>query len=302
MKGLWGLWTLEPGVVAGLLFGLALYLSGVMRLWRRAGVGQGIRRWQALLGVSAFLVLGLALVSPLETLSGLFFSAHMAQHLLLMVVAAPLLVLGLPGIAGLWALPPGARKAVAQRWLKAQRLRRAVHLLSSPALTWLLFVGTFWVWHTPALYEATLRSNVVHGLEHLTFLGAALMFWWTLLQPAGHRRLGRGAAVLYLFAASLQGGVLGALITFSPTPWYGAYVRTTEALGHSALGDQQLAGLIMWLPIGTLFTVLAGIFFLLWLREVEARMQAQQRAQLAPRVTAPATQTIQPQTIQEVRP
>ncbi len=298
MKGVTSLWTLEPAVVVGLLFGLALYTCGVLRLWGRAGVGRGIQRWRALLGVGAFLVLGVALISPLEALSGLLFSAHMVQHLLIMIVAAPLLVLSLPVVAGLWALPTSARKAVAQGWLRAKALRNVVHTLTNPVLAWTLFVATFWVWHTPGLYEAALRSNVVHGLEHLTFLATSLLFWWTLLQPVGHRRLGRGAAILYLFAASLQGGALGALITFSPTPWYGAYARTTEALGRSALGDQQLAGLLMWLPLGTLFTVLAGIFFLLWLRDVEARMQVRQHA-FAPRAQP---QVAQPQTVQEVRP
>ena len=295
MKEVTRLWTLEPGVVAGLLFGLALYSCGVLRLWRRAGVGRGVRGWQALLGVSAFLVLGAALISPLEALSGLLFSAHMVQHLLIMIVAAPLLVLGLPVVAGLWALPTGARKAAAQGWLRATALRNAVHTLTHPVLAWTLFVATFWVWHTPGLYEAALRSNMVHGLEHLTFWAASLLFWWTLLQPVGHRRLGRGAAILYLFAASLQGGALGALITFSPRPWYGAYERTTEALGRSALGDQQLAGLLMWLPLGTLFTVLAGVFFLLWLRDVEVRMQAR------PRPTQTAAQ-LAAQVVKEVGP
>ena len=110
-------------------------------------------------------------MSPLETLTGVLFSAHMAQHLLLMIVAAPLLVLGLPVTAGVWALPRTARKVVAQRWLRARGLRSVVHALSHPAVAWLLFTTTLWVWHTPGLYEATLRWNTVHGLEHLTFLG-----------------------------------------------------------------------------------------------------------------------------------
>ena len=296
------LWTLEPGVVVGLLFGLTLYLCGVVRVWRRAGVGRGLGRGQVLSGVGGFLVLGTALVSPLEALGGLLFSAHMVQHLLIMIVAAPLLVLGLPVVAGLWALPTGARKAVARGWLRAKTLQKVVHTLANPVVTWILFVATFWVWHTPGLYEATLRSTVVHGLEHLSFLATSLLFWWTLLQPVGHRRLGRGAAILYLFAASLQGGALGALITFSPTPWYGAYERTTEALGRSALGDQQLAGLIMWLPLGTLFTALAGVFFLLWLREVEARMQARQYAQVASQTALQVTQPKLRSLPGEVRP
>ena len=291
MKGLLSLWTFDPAVVSGLLFGLALYTCGVVRLWRQAGVGRGLGRWQAAAGVSAFLVLGVALVSPLEALSGLFFSAHMAQHLLLIIVAAPLLVLGLPVVAGVWALPVGARKAAARGWLRAKALRRTLHALSHPVAAWSLFVAALWVWHTPGFYEATLRWQALHGLEHLTFLGTALLFWWTLLQPAGHRRLGRGAAILYLFAASLQGGALGALITFSPTPWYEAYVKTTEALGGSALGDQQLAGLIMWLPLGTLFTVLTGVFFLLWMRELEARMQVRRYQGLA---TPPSSQEVNP--------
>lgn len=267
-------WSWNPAVVAGLLYAGLFYGVGVAKLWRRAGVGRGVQRWRVVAFVGALLTLVVALLSPLEAATSLLFSAHMLQHLLLIIVVAPLAVLGLPLLAGLWALPLGWRRRIGGGWRQAGALRAFWHALTHPAVTWTLYLVVFWAWHVPALYELALRYEVVHVAEHATLLGVAGLFWWTLLHPLGRWRMGRGAGILYLFGASLQGGALGALIVFSNAPWYPAYVATAETLGRSALQDQQAAGLIMWIPLGTLYVVLTGVFVLLWLKETEGQMRA----------------------------
>lgn len=262
-------WPIALGLVAA----DAAYLLGLARLWRAAGRGVGVSLLRAgayLLGVT---VLFVALVSPLEVLAGRFFSAHMFQHLLLVLVAAPLLVAGAPVYALLWALPLNSRKALARGW-QGLRARRGLRWLAHPLAAWLLFVLTFWGWHIPGLYEAAVRSPAVHALEHLSMLVTAALYWEALVQPLGRRRLSRGAGVLYLFATALQGSLLGALLTFAPRPLYPEYARLLLAMGYDPLADQQLAGLIMWVPSGVVYLVWAGVMFTLWLQDSERAASA----------------------------
>jgi putative membrane protein len=275
LSDFWGVWNWSPPIVLGLLYPAGLYGLGIARLWRQAGVGRGITRWQVAAFGGGVAALFVALVSPLEALSGVLFSAHMVQHLLLILVAAPLLVLGVPMFVWLWALPLRWRRALGGGWQRATGLRGLWEALSQPLLVWFLYTGALWLWHLPSLYQGALRSDLSHGLEHLSFLIPAGLYWWVLLQPLGRRRLSRGAGVLYLFATSLQGSALGLLISFAPTPWYPIYsdpsYGATTAWGLTPLEDQQLAGAIMWMPVGTLYAVLAAVLFGLWLRELEAR-------------------------------
>jgi putative membrane protein len=126
------------------------------------------------------------------------------------------------------------------------------------------------VWHAPPLYQATLTREDVHFLQHASFFGTALLFWWVLLHPVRHRRLGHGLGVLFLFTTALYGSALGALLTFASSPWYPAYAERAAPWGLSALEDQQLGGLIMWIPFGLLYTLAALALFGLWFRAMEA--------------------------------
>jgi cytochrome c oxidase assembly factor CtaG len=184
------------------------------------------------------------------------FSVHMVQHLLLVVVAAPLLVLGEPLTATLWALPPQARRTVG-RWGRAHAVRALWRLLRHPLTAWVLHVAALWVWHAPRLYDAAVRHPGVHVLEHATFFGTALLFWWVITDRRSRRRLGFGPAVLYIFTGGLQSTVLGALLTMARHPWYLSHYDTTRAWGLTPLEDQQLAGLIMWVPAS--FAYLAAL-------------------------------------------
>jgi putative membrane protein len=242
----------HPGILAWIVLVGWLYARGVGALWGRAGVGRGVERWRAAAFGAGLLALAVALASPLDALGGVLFSAHMAQHMLLAVVAAPLLVLGAGGTGLLWALGEAGRRRVGGWWRGAGRARAVWRGVSHPLSAWALHVGVLWAWHLPGLYQAALGDALVHAAEHASFLGSGWLFWWTVL-GTGHGRLNAGAGVLYLFTASLAGGVLGVLMTFAPAAWYPAYAASAPVWGLSGLEDQQVAGLIMWIPAGLVY-------------------------------------------------
>ena len=199
--------------------------------------------------------MALALLSPIDRVATALFAVHMIQHMLLVVVAAPLLVLGDVGTAMLWALDIDARRAVGM-WWRARRVLRAIwDQLRRPLVAFTLHVAALWLWHVPAFYDAALRRESVHVAEHASFLLTALLFWYPIADAHPRRRFGVGVATLYLFAAGLQCTLLGALITMSRHPWYFGHYATTAAWGLTPLEDQQLAGLVMWIPAGLVYLV-----------------------------------------------
>jgi putative membrane protein len=252
---LWHAWAAAPGVLIGCLVAVILYVRGVRAVRRRAGT-RLVAPWRVRCFALAIAALLAALVSPLDALAGSLFSAHMVQHLLLVMVAAPLLVLADPMTAMLWALAPGARRSVGSWWRRRRVLRAAWRIVSSAAGAWLLHVAALWMWHVPSLYDGAVADGTVHVLEHVTFLVTALLFWWVPFRAHG-RRIGAGTALFYLFGAVLQGTILGALLALARHPLYAAHLGTTRAWGLTPLEDQQLAGLLMWVPAG--FVYLAAL-------------------------------------------
>jgi putative membrane protein len=263
-------WGLEPVVLVGLALAGWLYIRGVRRLWRESSAGLGVRKWEAACYAGGWLALFVALVSPLHPMGSVLFSAHMTQHEVLMLIAAPLLVLGRPLIAYLWALPVEWRRK-AGRVGKVGWVGAGWHAITNPLAAWAIHAVTLWVWHAPALFQATLKSELVHTTQHLTFLLSALLFWWALIHGR-HALMGYGAAVLYMFTTSVHSGVLGALLTFASSVWYPAYSATTESWGLTPLEDQQLGGLIMWVPAGLVYLFAGLALFAGWLRESERRV------------------------------
>jgi putative membrane protein len=243
----------------------AAYAAGVARLWRNAGIGQGVRIAQAIAFASGSAVIALALLSPLDAWSERLLSAHMIQHELLMLVAAPLVAMSAPLIALLWLLPPTARRRTMMS-VRHPTVDAAWASLMAPATVWLLHAAALWIWHVPALYAAAVASEPIHAVQHLCFFGTSVMFWWGIAHGR-YGRIGYGAAVVYVFATAVHSGVLGALLTFSTGLWYPFYGPTTQAAGFSPLEDQQLAGLLMWVPAGGIFIAGGLFFFLAWLRE-----------------------------------
>jgi putative membrane protein len=275
-------WNWDPWILLGLGLSGGLYARGLWVLWRRAGVGKGVGVWQALSFAVGLYTLFLALISPLDALGHTLFSAHMAQHMLLILVAAPLLVFGAPLLPCLWALPRGSRRAMGAWWKGTRSPYRLWHALTQPLIVWCVFAVTLWIWHLPSLYQAAVATTFVHALEHATMMAAALLFWWLVIQPIGQRRLNYGAALLFVFTTSVQSTVLGALFVFAPSALYPVYAEGARLWGLTLLEDQQLAGLIMRTPGTFIFLFTAGTLFLLWLREMErqAAPQAAQKASL----------------------
>jgi putative membrane protein len=242
---------------------LALYAAGVLRVWQKAGVGRGVR-WRDVAGfVGAILALAVALSTPMDEWSEHWLAAHMVQHELLMVVAAPLLTLSAPIVAFLWALPATWR-APAAAAVHHPVPAAAWRLVTSPAVAFFLYGLALWAWHLPVMYEFALGHEAAHILQHLCFFGTATIFWWGVAHGR-HGRLGYGAAVVYVFATTVHGGLLGALLTISPRVWYAPYLQPHEH-GLTPLEDQQLAGLFMWVPASFAFVAAGLMLFSAWLR------------------------------------
>src|SRR5919204_2068726 len=278
---LWTSWDWEPGIVLGLALTAWLYARGVRSLWQASAAGRGIQPWEAISFGAGWLALGVALISPLHPLGRVLFSAHMTQHEILMLVAAPLLVLGRPLIPFIWGLPVAWRRRLGMV-VRLEWVQGRWHALTKPVLAWSLHLVAVWIWHTPGLFQAALESARVHALQHLSFLGSALLFWWALIQGR-QGRLGYGAAVLYVFATSVHSSILGALLTFAASPWYPAYTETAASWGFTPIEDQQLGGLIMWVPAGMIY-VFAGLGLMAgWLREAEGRVRQRESQALLKR-------------------
>jgi cytochrome c oxidase assembly factor CtaG len=251
---LWSSWSFEPVVMLGLALAVWCYARGVRRLWRAAGVGRGIAPWRVACFAGGVLAVAVALLSPIDAVAIALFAAHMTQHMLLVVVAAPLLLASDPALATLWAFDAHTRRRIAAWWRRRRVLTAIWRTLRRPIVAWTLHVGMLWLWHVPTLYEAALRDERVHVTEHAAFFLTALLFWYPIVERA-RGRLRIGTAVLYLFGAGLQCTLLGAAITFARQPWYVGHYGTTAAWGLTPLEDQQLAGLIMWIPAGLAYLV-----------------------------------------------
>ncbi len=266
-----GNWTFPPGIVIGIAVPAALYAVGTARLWRVAGVGRGIRISAAAAFAAAIATLVIALLSPLDDLADQLQSAHMVQHLLLIIVAPPLLLAGEPIRAFVWAFPRRLRASVPARWMRSTFWQRAALFFSAPAAAFGLHAVALLAWHLPGPYDAALRNEGVHALEHISFLGTALLFWWVVLAPAPFRKLPVPMRIPYVVAMSLVGAAVGALLTFASSPFYQAYAATTSAFGFTPLEDQQIAGLIMWIPGGLAYLIAAAALFVSWIGAADSR-------------------------------
>jgi cytochrome c oxidase assembly factor CtaG/cytochrome c2 len=263
----------DPLISGSLALFAALYAAGVWRMWRRAGRGQGVRGWEAACFAFGWISLAAALQSPMAVLAELLFSVHMTQHEVLMLVAAPLIVLGRPLTAILWALPAGSRRG-ASLWTRRRAWSVAWRAVTGPLTVFLLHGAALWIWHLPSLYQAALGNPWIHAVQHLSFVLTSALFWWALLHGR-YGRAGYGVGVFYVFATAIHTGALGALLTFAPRVLYPVY---TARAGHlhgrvNPLEDQQLGGLLMWVPFGVVFVVAGLAMFLAWMGESERRVR-----------------------------
>ena len=193
-------------------------------------------------------VLALAVSPPLDQIADRWLFAHMVQHLLLTLVAAPLLVVAIGAWPRLW---------VTLRTRVSGRREALGRVLTHPLVALVLSAGVLWAWHAPQAYDAALADARVHAAEHLSFVVAYVLYWWPLLGP-GRTERSNAFRALYLLAGAVTGGLLGALLTFAPDAWYAHYTATPSATGLSPLADQHLAGAVMWL-VGAVPFVLIGV-------------------------------------------
>jgi cytochrome c oxidase assembly factor CtaG len=249
-------WTLGPEVTVPLLVALGLYCVGLVRLRGRADRGRERLKSGAWLFLAGWAILAGALVSPLHEAGEVSFAMHMLEHELIMLPAALLLVAARPGPVLLWGLPAAAREGLAPlirlglwRWL------------GSPLVATALQAMALVLWHMPALFDRALRSEGWHIAQHLSFVVTALLFWWAML-PRGRGQAQHLVSAVCLFATSMIGGGVGALMALDASPWYSAYAELgMTPFGLTPAADQQLAGVIMWVP-GGLFHLAAALLFL----------------------------------------
>lgn len=269
-------WQFEPTVAFALAISAFLYTRGALYSARR-GLGRHLRWWRHLTFFGGLLAILIALESPLDSAADTLFWAHMVQHELLVLIAAPLLLLGAPAMP-LWRGIPLVARRNSLRWVLRQRWPRQVwHVVSSvfkrPSVAWLLFNGVFAFWHLPALYDLALDRPPVHVAEHLCFLGTALLFWAQVIPSRPSRTvMSYPMQALYLGAAGIVSNVLGSVFIFSTAPIYAHYANLARPAGMiSVLVDQHLGGSAMDAPSMTIFFVAISIVLGLWLQEEERK-------------------------------
>jgi cytochrome c oxidase assembly factor CtaG len=239
-------WTWDPWITGPLLLTVLLFAVGAIRLSRRSTRGRDALRLRTRLFGAGWIILAAALVSPLHEAGERSFGAHMFEHELIMLAAAPLLVLAEPVVVMLWGLSPKARAAIGG-WSRVAVSRRSWRLLTQPVTATLLQAAALWLWHAPALFDRALASEGWHAAQHLSFLVSALLFWTAMTS----RRTAGPVAALCLVATSIVSGALGALMAFATSPWYAGYAQLgLSPFGLTPAEDQQLAGLLMWVPGG----------------------------------------------------
>lgn len=243
-----------PFVLGALIAGTTLlYAAGLARIRAQIGV-RVVTRGQSLAYAAGMGVLVLILLSPLDTYADALFSLHMVQHLVLALVVPPLLVWSRPVLVMLWGFPRGVRKMLGAAWHDGG-LARLITGLMHPVVVGVLFSSAFVFWHLPRPYAWALRNDWAHALEHTTLFAAALMFWSLVIEPSGRRRMGLAATTLFVAGTSLVSGFPGALMLLAPAPLYPVHAPGVAHWGLTLLEDQQLAGLIMWVPVGLLYLV-----------------------------------------------
>jgi cytochrome c oxidase assembly factor CtaG len=266
-------WRNEAALLTPLVVSGIWYIVGILRLRARvSSTRNSLWRNGFLFGVGWLTLIG-SLLSPLHELGEISFTAHMTEHELLMLVAAPLMALSRPVAVFLWACPRLVRQALI-RGCNSALVSYVWRFLTDPIVATILQICALWLWHMPSLFDRALDSEWWHALQHLSFLFSALLFWWSLTRSS-HRRSRRAIAAVCLFITSLASGALGALMAVSLSPWYEGYaaigMHGLAPGGLTAAEDQQLAGLIMWIPGGLVHFIAAGVFAYGALKQVRSR-------------------------------
>lgn len=273
-------WDWRPEVIAVLVVAGSLYGRGWWRLHSRSQrpglpAGRGNAQlprplatgWRLAAYLGGLSVIGVALMSPIAALDDQLFFVHMFQHELLITVAPPLLLLANPMPFSMWGLPDRARRALGRLLAPRSAVRRGLQRLTAPGIVWMAFTGFLVGWHDPGAYNATLRSELLHDLEHITFFGSAMLFWWHVIDAAPHwRPRSHGFRLGYVFSALPANTVIGVIIAFANQPTYTYYDTVPRLWGLTVLEDQMIAGVIMWILGGLAYLLAALILISHWVR------------------------------------
>jgi putative membrane protein len=256
-------WNLDPVLVVPLLLALLVFAIGWSRLAKRASRPQA----RPGLFLGGWTVLTLSLVSPLHEAGERSFTMHMIEHELIMLVATMLLAASNAGGLMAWGLPRPLRMALGGGWKSP--LQALWRRLTEPVTATLFQAAVMWAWHAPILFDRALDSSGWHIFQHACFFLSSLIFWWAMLHPRA-RSGGYGVSAACLIVTSLIGGALGALMSFSSSPWYADYAAMgMTGIGLGPVDDQRLAGLIMWIPGGLVHAIAALVMFYKWLKDSE---------------------------------
>ena len=277
-------WSFDPLAVIGLVAAGAAYRWATVRV-RRSHPRNPHPAHRSWLFGAGLLTIGLALLSPIEAYEGTLFSVHMVQHMLLELVAAPLLLAGAPITLTLRVASPGVR-----RRLLAVLRSRAVHVISFPVVAWLLFAAVNWGWHFSSLYNDALENVALHYVQHATFLGAALLFWWPAIgADPSPWRLPHPVRLLYLFLAMPQNSFLGVALMSASTVLYPHYATNVRDWGMTPLEDQALGGVLMWVVGDLAFLAAMMLVVVGWMRHEDRRTARMDARLAAERRSVPGT-------------
>jgi cytochrome c oxidase assembly factor CtaG len=259
----WTQWSFDPGILAAIAVAGILYWRGRRRL-NEVRRGHPLNGWRVASFYTGLGVAVVALESPIDTLGAVLFSFHMIQHLLLIMVAAPLILLGDPGVTMMRGVPLSVRRAVLGRGARQGWLHRIGALtgrINQPVPAAAIFVGVLYVWHWNVLWNLTLENDVVHAIEHVCFLLTALLLWTQVIdQRALHPRLTDFQRAIYTVLVGSLGNFLAMYFVFAAKPLYSYAQEIHRPFGMTALGDQQIAGAIMWVPVLLLFSGAFAVF------------------------------------------
>jgi putative membrane protein len=269
-------WRPEVLVVLGLLGGT--YVTGWQRLRRRRS-SRNAGKGRLALYLTGLTLLGLALLSPIDTFGSFLFIMHMIQHELLTMFVPPLVLLSNPFPVMLWGLPKRFRYGLGRLLTRQALVRRVLWGLTFLPVAWFIHVLTLWGWHQPAAYQAALRYEWVHDLEHLTFFATGLLFWWPLINPAPrlHGHIAYGWRIVYILPAAGQNTLLAALLSLTKRVLYPYYLGVPRLWGLTALSDQALGAGIMWVTGGMMYAITLLVLVVTWLNE-EERLTQQREA------------------------
>ena len=264
-------WDLRIEIIATLVLMGCIYTRGWWHLHRQpANRNRLANGWRLAAYLGGLFILGVALMSPIDVLGGQLFFMHMIQHLLLVMIIPSLLLLANPLPFLMWGRPARPRHQVGRLLSRGSAFRRGLYTLTAPGLVWMAFVAFLLGWHDPNAYDAALRSDLIHDLEHLTFFVTAMLFWWLIIGAGPRlRSLSRGVRLALLLVTVPVNMAAGVVIAFASQPIYTYYTTVPRLWGITAELDQMIGGVIMWIP-GSMMYLLAALIIISRMIQTEA--------------------------------